>query len=220
MNYLVIDLEMCKVPKHYRSKKYKYANEIIQVGAVLLDEEYEVIGRINQYVHPEYGVIDHFISDLTGIRSSQVKYAPSLKDVLTSMIDWLGEREYKVYAWSDSDYSQLQHEIFCKHIEDSKVESFMDAGRWVDYQQVFGTRFDFSRAISLKEALMYCDIDADGRLHDGLDDAANTAKLIRTLELNQNFVLCQCDIDYKAEPEPLSFSMGHLFAGLNLSCTA
>ena len=42
MNYLVIDLEMCKVPKHYRSELYKYANEILQVGAVLLDEEYEI----------------------------------------------------------------------------------------------------------------------------------------------------------------------------------
>ena len=39
MNYLVIDLEMCKVPKNYRGKNYKYASEIIQVGAVLLDEE-------------------------------------------------------------------------------------------------------------------------------------------------------------------------------------
>ena len=39
MNYLVIDLEMCKVPRDYRSKRYKYANETIQIGAVLLDEE-------------------------------------------------------------------------------------------------------------------------------------------------------------------------------------
>ena len=46
MNYLVIDLEMCKVPKHYRSNRYKYANEIIQVGAVLLEEKYEIIKPI------------------------------------------------------------------------------------------------------------------------------------------------------------------------------
>lgn len=31
MNYVVLDLEMCRVPKQYRNKKYKYANEIIQV---------------------------------------------------------------------------------------------------------------------------------------------------------------------------------------------
>ena len=31
MNHLVIDLEMCKVPRDYRSKRYKYANETIQI---------------------------------------------------------------------------------------------------------------------------------------------------------------------------------------------
>lgn len=220
MNYLVIDLEMCNVPKHYRSKKYKYANEIIQVGAVLLDEEYEVIAKLNQYVHPEYGVVDHFISNLTGIQNSHVKHAPYLKEVLLHMVDWLGDREYKVYAWSDSDYSQLQHEILCKEIDDAKIEKFMDSERWIDYQAEFGKRFEFSRAVSLEEALMYCDIDVDGRLHDGLDDAANTAKLIKTLELNEDFILCQSDIDYKTDSEPLNFCIGDLFAGLNLNCIA
>ena len=220
MNYLVIDLEMCNVPKHYRNKKYKYANEIIQVGAVLLDDTYEIIGSINQYVHPEYGVIDHFISSLTGIQNCQVKNAPRLEEVLKHMVDWLGNREYKIYAWSNSDYKQLQHEICCKEIEDSQIESFMNVDRWIDYQAEFGKRFDFTRAVSLEEALMYCDIVADGRLHDGLDDAANTAKLIKILETNEDFVLYNNNSVYKTDSEPLCFSMGNLFAGLNLSCTA
>lgn len=58
MFYLVIDLEMCKVPRNYRSRSYKYANETIQIGAVLLDKEFKRIGTLSQYVHPEYGVID------------------------------------------------------------------------------------------------------------------------------------------------------------------
>lgn len=55
MNYLVIDLEMCNVPRDYRSRSYKYANETIQIGAVLLDEEFKRIGtlvidEINRYI--------------------------------------------------------------------------------------------------------------------------------------------------------------------------
>ena len=34
----MIDLEMCNVPRDYRSRSYKYANETIQIGAVLLDD--------------------------------------------------------------------------------------------------------------------------------------------------------------------------------------
>ena len=46
MNYLVLDLEMCGVAKHYRTDKFHYATEIIQIGAVLLDEEYQRIAEI------------------------------------------------------------------------------------------------------------------------------------------------------------------------------
>lgn len=95
MNYLVIDLEMCNVPRDYRSRSYKYANETIQIGAVLLDEEFKRIGTLSQYVHPEHGVIDPFIQNLTGIRNSQVKKAPRIEEALLHMIDWIGDREYK-----------------------------------------------------------------------------------------------------------------------------
>lgn len=81
MNYLVIDLEMCRVPKLYRSK-YKYANETIQIGAVLLDDEFKRIATLCQYVHPEYGVIDHFIEKMTGIHNRNIKNAPGIKEAL------------------------------------------------------------------------------------------------------------------------------------------
>ena len=70
---LVIDLEMCKVPRDYRSNSYKYATETIQIGAVLLDDSFKRIGTLCQYVHPEHDVIDYFIENLTGIKNSQVK---------------------------------------------------------------------------------------------------------------------------------------------------
>ena len=140
MNYLVIDLEMCKVPKNYRGKNYKYASEIIQVGAVLLDEEYKEIGTLCQYVHPEFGILDYFITNLTGIEKGQIKNAPKLKDALIHMADWLGEREYKVFAWSKSDYWQLDHEIKSKKLNDEKLDELMKPERWIDYQEIFGKK--------------------------------------------------------------------------------
>ena len=86
MNYLVIDLEMCNVPRDYRSRSYKYANETIQIGAVLLDEEFKRIGTLSQYVHPEHGVIDPFIQNLTGIRNSQVKKAPRIETMSCGLL--------------------------------------------------------------------------------------------------------------------------------------
>lgn len=216
MNYLVIDLEMCKVPKNYRGKNYKYASEIIQVGAVLLDEEYKEIGKLCQYVCPEYGVLDYFITNLTGIEKGQLKNAPKLKDALIHMIDWLGEREYKIFAWSKSDYSQFEHEIKSKNLESQKIWEFMNPVRWIDYQEVFGKRYNFEQAVGLEEALMLCDIEPNGRLHDGLDDARNTARLIEKLELNPEYKLVYRERQAKENVQPLRVRLGDLFEGLNI----
>ena len=215
MNYLVIDLEMCRVPRDYRSKRYKYASETIQIGAVLLDEEFKRIGTISQFVHPEHGVIDYFIENLTGIKNSQVKHAPKLQEALIHMLNWIGDREYKVYAWSESDRAQILHEIKAKNIVDEKITSFMEESRWVDYQDIFMKRYEMSRKMSLEEALGRADIDPEGRFHDGLNDAVNTGLLIEKLELNPDYQLVSYEMPEKLS-EHLSSSLGELFAGMEL----
>ena len=215
MNYLVIDLEMCKVPRDYRSKRYKYANETIQIGAVLLDEEFKRIGTLSQFVHPEHGVIDYFIENLTGIKNGQVKHAPRLQEALLHMLNWIGDREYKVYAWSGSDRAQILHEIKAKNIVDEKIASFMEESRWVDYQDIFMKRYERSRKMSLEEALGRADIDPEGRFHDGLNDAVNTGLLIEKLELNPDYQLVSYEMPEKLS-EHLSSSLGELFAGMEL----
>ena len=215
MNYLVIDLEMCRVPRDYRSKRYKYASETIQIGAVLLDEEFKRIGTISQFVHPEHGVIDYFIENLTGIKNSQVKHAPKLQEALIHMLNWIGDREYKVYAWSESDRAQILHEIKAKNIVDEKITSFMEESRWVDYQDIFMKRYEMFRKMSLEEALGRADIDPEGRFHDGLNDAVNTGLLIEKLELNPDYQLVSYEMPEKLS-EHLSSSLGELFAGMEL----
>ena len=69
------------------------------------------------------------------------------------MIDWIGEREYKIYAWSESDRDQILHEMKAKKIDDIRINTFIDESRWIDYQDVFTKRFELERQISLEEAL-------------------------------------------------------------------
>ena len=215
MFYLVIDLEMCRVPRDYRNKAYHYAYETIQIGAVLLNEEFKQVGTIREYVHPEHGVIDPFIEKLTGIKNSQVKKAARIGEALVHMIDWIGDREYKVYAWSESDRNQLLHEITAKQITDDSVDAFMMEDRWVDYQMVFSQRFQLTRRISLEEALGRADIDPKGKFHDGMDDAVNTGLLVEKLEMNPDYQLISYEMPEKPS-EHLGSTLGELFAGLNL----
>ena len=60
MNYLVIDLEMCNIPRDYRSQSYKYANETIQIGVVLLDDAVNTGYLIEKLeMNPEYKLVSY-----------------------------------------------------------------------------------------------------------------------------------------------------------------
>ena len=145
-----------------------------------------------------------------------MKKAPKLEEALTHMIDWLGERDYKIYAWSGSDRDQLLHEIKAKKMTDERIHTFMADEKWIDYQDVFTKRFELSRQLSLEEALGRAEIEPEGRFHDGLDDAVNTAYLIEKLELNPEYQLVSYEMPDKPS-EHLCSTLGEIFAGLNLN---
>ena len=216
MNYLALDLEMCGVSDIYRSR-YKYKHEIIQIGGVLLGENYEPIATICQYVHPEYGVLDNFISKMTGIHNDQIKHAPVIQEALQRLLDWIGDREYQAFAWSNTDYQQLKHEIRSKKIAAPQIDEFMNPDRWTDYQRTFDLRYGFNRNVGLADALDLCEIEPDGHFHDGLDDAINTAKIIKKLEENSEYQIIHSDHVLGSESEPLHTSLGELFAGMNIT---
>ena len=131
------------------------------------------------------------------------------------MIQWIGEREYKVYAWSGSDRAQLLHEIKAKKIQDERIQDFIREESWIDYQEVFEKRFEIERSISLEEALGRAEIEPEGRFHDGLDDAVNTGYLIEKMEMNPEYKLVSYEMPEK-ESGHLSCTLGELFGGLEL----
>ncbi len=213
--YVVIDVEMCKVQKRYRWKNYQYAHEIIQIGAVMMNEAYEQIGEFTSYVCPQYGKIDNFIENLTGIRERDVKNAPSLEDVLHSMLLWIGNRDVTFYSWSDTDYFQIRGEILAKEMDDAKLAVFLNEENWKDYQKILNDRFCMNRRLSLSDALTIAELDPEGRAHDGLVDAYNTARMIAKVELHPEYKFTLEKLR-ETEPAPLCTSLGSLLQGLKL----
>ena len=101
--YVVIDLEMCKVPKG-AAKSYGKSNEVIQIGAVALDEQYQILeDRFMTYVKPQYGSLDTFINHLTGITQKDLKNAPCFEEALRQFELWLPDGEVEMVSWSRTD---------------------------------------------------------------------------------------------------------------------
>ena len=180
--YLAIDLEMSVVRDSKFIKRTGLRNEIIQIGAVILDEKYNIVSTFSQYVHPEHSRIDRYIRELTGITSDKLKDAPNLYDALKEMADWIGEEPISVISWGKTDLSQLKKEVRHKKISIKTINALFP--KWSDFQKIFSARVGVKRQFSLGGALEMAGIEPEGRAHDGLTDAYNMAKLFGYLKKN------------------------------------
>ena len=206
---------MCGV--QIRTQNYNRRHEIVQIGAVMMNEAYEVIDSFSTFVRPDYGKIDYFISSLTGIANKDVKNAPGLSEALCRMMEWFGDRKIRFYAWSNTDYNQIRGEILDKNLDEETFAIFLDRENWVDYQNIVSVRFKIGRSLALSDALQMTELDVDGRLHDGLADAMNTARIISKLEKNPEY---KCTLEQlrekESKSEPLTTSLGSLLKGIVL----
>ncbi|MEE1086528.1 MAG: 3'-5' exonuclease [Schaedlerella sp.] len=208
--YLVIDLEMCMVKGSAKKKMKGEKQEIIQIGAVMLDQKHRIIDEFSSFVKPEYGKVDEFIENLTGITQDVVDQAPILRSVLMKFADWIGERQATVLSWSDSDYHQLQNEMRVKKIKHHKIQDLLDG--WVDFQRSFDQMLGLKNQYALEDAMNISRLQAMGRMHDGLCDAYNTARLFIKVHRQSAFSFELVPIcEYAEQVQPLSFSMGELF---------
>ena len=169
---------MCRVPRGEKRDAFGSRQELIQIGAVLLDEEYEIIDSFVTFVKPRFGELDDFIVKLTGITQSDLVDAPSTEDALESFLNWMPEDTVMV-SWSESDTYQLYHEIDGKGIDSPRLEDLLEVA--IDCQYEFEEKLNSNRTYGLAEALSITGIDCDERVHDALSDARNTALLFKKI---------------------------------------
>lgn len=217
-SYVVIDLEMCSVQRIFR-RSFSHKTEIIQIGAVLLSENFQPLGEFSSFVCPRYGKIDHFIQNLTGISERDVKKAPSIEDALRALLLWIGDHEVCFVSWSSSDYVQIRNEILDKHLDPDEFALFLEPKSWIDYQRLVDVRFEIGRSLSLADALELCEIEPVGHFHDGLQDAVNTARMITKLENDPDFKCCLeklRDREAETKTQTFGYSLGSLFDGIKI----
>ena len=212
---VVIDVEMCKV--RTGTGAFPRKNEIIQIGAVMMDGAFGVLNTFSTYMKPRFGRIDDFIRTLTGISERTLKDTPDIEEALLKLRRWIGGEEAVFYSWSPKDYFQIRDEIQMKCREYAGWDLLLDQANWIDYQAVFGARLGTTKLFRLAEALLLSEVDAEGRQHDGLDDALNTARMIAKLELDTDYMtLIERARAHEENQRPLTATLGDFLRGLDL----
>ena len=79
MKHIVVDLEMNHLARIFKEERLICSMEVIEIGAVVLDEAYSEIGSFKTFVKPQYNdAINKTCARVTGITTEMVANAVKL----------------------------------------------------------------------------------------------------------------------------------------------
>ena len=212
MVHIVIDLEMNPVNKNFKDVRRYMTDEVIEIGAVKLGADYDMLDEFQCYVRPQYGEITKHITKLTGITQETVADKPLFPEAFQNFMDWIGTWDMTLYSWSNSDINQLRDECRFK-IRDYDIGKL--ERQWRDLQKAFDERIGLHSSLALKHAIGAMNRDFEGTQHTALADAANTAAILALLQDDDEFFRVMQPVIDLLRPKELSQSIGDLFPELS-----
>ena len=212
MNYIILDLEMNPIHRHHKAERRICRSEVIEIGAVGIDEYGNEKGYFKSYVMPQLNnEIQHKIQDLTGISTEMVQGAPVFATAIRRFFKWCSSfGEFQIVQWSTADYCQISQEMKLKgYTPDDAETSCLDG--WIDLQEELGNTIGLSRAVALDMALCLAGIDFSGRHHDALDDARNTGILLNMIRRPNEFRSALEKVALYLKPKSQGICLGDMF---------
>ncbi len=105
MKYIILDLEWNTA---FVKKIGSYLNEIIEVGAVMTDSEFNVIDTFTQLVRPRYSKkLSSRVKKLTNIQNEELQGGKPFTQVMTDFRNWIGSGDCVICSWGDTDLRTL-----------------------------------------------------------------------------------------------------------------
>jgi len=166
MNYIVIDLEATCT-----DGKEKIRNEIIEIGAVKIDKNLNIIEEFQRFVKPvENPLLTEFCKDLTKIKQIDVDNAENFGVVCAEFIKFIGEG-YTLCSWGFYDKSQLTKDCILHGMSYDWCEEH------ISLKHQHGSMFKLGKGVGVQKALRMEGLRFEGTHHRGIDDAKNIAKI-------------------------------------------
>ena len=177
--YVCIDLEMTEFTAKQRGRVPGVNGEVIQFGAVMLDENYNMIGKFSSYVKPDYSSVTAVIEKLTGITNRTLENADRFMTVFDKFCYWRGDGDITTYCWSKTDYNQLWAELQAKGRH--RMDLSFALKDFVDLQELFGKLVSTKTPVGLEAAVKLLQMEYEGQVHTAYSDSYNTARILHKI---------------------------------------
>lgn len=179
MNYIVLDLEwnQCPYGKNYTIKQLPF--EIIEIGAVKLDDKLNILGEFHRIIKPKKYKKLHFQTQkILHITDSQLNKGMAFDVAMDQFFDWCGD-DYMFCTWGMSDLTELQ-----RNMEYFGVENFLPKPlKYYELQELMSIELnEDEKRRSLESAVEYYNIEETRDFHGALEDAYYTVKVMQCMK--------------------------------------
>lgn len=181
MHYIVMDLEWNQ-PTSFNTPVFRQIGdsllfEVIQIGAVKLDEQFRLLEEVSIPIRPtHYTSIHPRVKRMTHLGHEQLCDAPAFPEAMADFLQWCGE-DFVFLTWGGDDVSVLKQNI-------DFFECGCEMPRMFDAQRYYAEAFELGvKQKSLKGAMEHLEIATDEQrdFHNAMHDAHYTALVLQKL---------------------------------------
>jgi len=178
MNYIVFDLEWNQSNTGKEPEVSELPFEIIDIGAIRLDEECNMIGEYNQLVKPKvYNQMHHITSKIINLHMQDLQRGKPFTEVIKDFLDFSGEDSI-FCTWGPLDLFELQRNM--KFYGINPINN--GPVKFLDIQKLYSIAFEDGKSRrALEYAVDALNIDKDIPFHRAFSDAYYTAKVMNIL---------------------------------------
>lgn len=182
MHYIILDLEFNQdfssfQKQNIANQRSRYPFEIIQIGAIKLDLNFNTMETFNRYIKPTfYSKVSSFITELTGITTEQLLIEDRFPEVYNDFLEFVGNSKSVFCIWGMSDIRELFRNVDY-HGLDLKPLSKM----FINIQPYASKYFGFSekKLLGLESTTEMLGISKVYSFHNALCDAYYTAEIFK-----------------------------------------
>lgn len=182
MEYIVFDLEFNqgfdkKLNKTVSDEKCPF--EILQIGAVKLDADLNIIDTFNTFVKPNiYKEIHPFIKKMTNIIHEDVKDAPNFPQAFNNFKEFMNNDKNILCVWGNGDLKELYRNIKYYNLSTENLSN-----TYINVQHHASIYFNnpTGKSIGLQNAITLLQLNQDKSYHNALNDAYYTSLVFKNI---------------------------------------
>lgn len=205
---MIFDLEWNQSPYGKSGEVRRLPFEIIEIGAVKLNKDREIVDTFQQVIHPKvYKTLNYRTREIVHIRKEELDKGLYFPDAVRRFLSWAGHDSI-FGTWGTVDLPELQRNMKYYHL----LNLLKGPLHYYDVQKLFAVQYeDMKSRRSLEYAVDYLHLEKGENFHRALADARYTAEIFQTIDMD--VVLAYDSIDVYQNPRTKTEEIHTIYNG-------